>query len=344
MAAAPRDILLRASRHPLAAEALQGLRRCGVAPGDRLVLAVSGGSDSTALLILAAAIWERSDAGIGNLAVVAVDHGLREESAREARTAVELANGIGIVRAEVRPVSVARTGNVLDAARAARLEALLGAATSFGASSIALGHQADDCAEGVLIGLERGGGIDSLMTLVPRRDFDEGVALCRPLLRIRRQALRDLLGALGIPWIEDPSNAVRSRGRMRSDPSLAALVDRIAAGSVRLAEDADELSRIREEGVARILGEGAHRLDRAEFDAMPPVIRREALARLARGVGATISQPVIDSVERIPERDTQPRCFRLDAETELRVSSKWVEVETRSQQHGSLRKRPVTGD
>lgn len=344
MDAAPPDTLLRASRHPLAADVLQGFRRCVIAPGDRLVLAVSGGSDSTALLVLAAALWERSERGLENLSVVAVDHGLREESAREADAAVRLALGIGIARAEVRRVQVPKAGNLLDSARGARLGALLDAASSFGAPSIALGHQADDCAEGVLIGLERGGGIDALMSLVPRREFADGIALCRPLLRIRRQALRDFLRTLEIPWCEDPSNELRSRGRMRGDPSLAALVDRIAAGSARLAEDADELSRIREDGVERILADGAHRIDRAEFDAMPSVIRREALARLARGVGASISQAVIDSFERIPGGDTRPRCFRLDAETEIRISSKWIEARMRSPQHRRQTQPSVTED
>ena len=100
---ASRDRLLRgASRHPLAAVCAEGLARCGAENGTRLALLVSGGGDSMALLLLVAAIRERSDPSLDSIAVLTIDHGLRPEARDECAAAHALARELGIAEGTVK--------------------------------------------------------------------------------------------------------------------------------------------------------------------------------------------------------------------------------------------------
>jgi len=112
-----KSILLQASRHPLAHVASQGLADAGVGGNDPLVLAVSGGGDSMAMLVLLASVRSRADDALASLSAVSIDHGIRSDSAAEASFACETARALGIGRAEVIAVDVPRDGNLLDAAR-----------------------------------------------------------------------------------------------------------------------------------------------------------------------------------------------------------------------------------
>jgi tRNA(Ile)-lysidine synthase len=182
--------------------------------GDRVLIAVSGGPDSTALLhgllILAGRL------GI-SVRGVCVDHALRTESADEARAVEEHCRGLGI-QCEVVRVDVARARgshvSLQDAARTVRLMALQEAAVRLGCNKIALGHTADDQAETVLFRILRGTGIAGLGGIPYRRDL-----FVRPLLDVRRAELLGFLGKRRITFFQDPSNANRryARSRIRHD-------------------------------------------------------------------------------------------------------------------------------
>ncbi|MGF1500954.1 MAG: tRNA lysidine(34) synthetase TilS [Paracoccaceae bacterium] len=187
-----------------------------LAPDGRLGVAVSGGGDSIALLVLAAA-----SLGSARLAAATVDHGLRPESAAEARAAGRVCRSLGVEHASLR-WDAEPSGNLQAAARAAR-HRLLGAwARRAGLAAVLLGHTRDDQAETVLLRLARGSGIDGLSGMAERVEI-AGTLWLRPLLGVSRAALREVLIARGLTWSEDPSNADPRFDRVRARQALAAL-------------------------------------------------------------------------------------------------------------------------
>lgn len=321
-----KSVLLQASRHPLAHVASQGLADAGVEISDPLVLAVSGGGDSMAMLVLLACIRSRSDGALASLSVASIDHGIRADNAAEAAFACETARALGIAAAEVITVDVPRDGNLLDAARAARLRALGGYARARGAAKIALAHQADDRAEGLLLGLSRGGGLDGIASLRAARSLDAGVTLVRPLLRARRAELRAFLESVGLPWREDPSNALRTRGAMRDDPSLSALVDRLAAGAGIALDEAAALAELRDQLVVSLVPSGATSISRRAFDEAPRALRVAILARLAVHAGASIPRAALEQCARTTAEDRHPRSFDCGDGRVLRIDARAVTV------------------
>ena len=182
----------------------------------RLGLAVSGGPDSLAMLLLA-------DAAIpGQFEVATVDHGLRPQSAAECAMVAELCNRRGIECA-VRKVAIA-SGNLQARARSARYAALADWAAERGLSAIATAHHADDQAETLLMRLNRGSGLAGL-TGVRESRFMPGsaVLLIRPLLGFRRHELGGVVAAAGIEPVEDPSNVDDRFDRARIRRALADL-------------------------------------------------------------------------------------------------------------------------
>jgi len=319
--------LLQASRHPLAALAAHGLADGGVSTDEPLVLAVSGGGDSMAMLALVAAVRARADPSLRSLAVIAIDHGIRAENADEAALAVQTASALGIMAARAVCVDVDRSGNLLDAARRARLAAAGTFAREFGARHIALAHQADDRAEGLVLGLSRGGGIEGLSTLRSRRELDDGLVLVRPLLRARRAELRDFLREIDLPWRDDPSNGLRSRGEMRADLSVAALLDRIATGSALALDEIAGLAELRDRLAGALVVPGARTITRSSFDAAHPSIRAAALQLLARHAGASVPRATIELCARIKDVDRVPRAFDCGAGRVLRIDARVVTME-----------------
>ncbi len=188
--------------------------------GDHILVAVSGGPDSTALLWGLLKLSPRL--GV-SLSVACVDHGLRPESADEAAEVAKTCRRLGLAYA-VLPVDVskARRSHVSaqEAARLVRLGALQEAAKQLGCNKIALGHTADDQAETVLFRIVRGTGVAGLAGIPYRRDL-----FIRPLLDVRRAELLSYLAKRKTPFFTDPSNANRryARSRIRHDilPILA---------------------------------------------------------------------------------------------------------------------------
>lgn len=200
-----------------------------------LGLAVSGGPDSLAMLVLA------QRALPGRIAAATVDHGLRAENADEAAMVSLVCADLGVPHA-VLPVTLA-SGNVQAEARAARYAALAGWVSDAGLTALATAHHADDQAETLLLRLNRGSGVAGLAG-VRARGLVPGTQLpmLRPLLGFRRAELAEVIAAAGIEAAQDPSNEDDrfDRARLRKALSGADWLDvpALAASAAHLA-DAD---------------------------------------------------------------------------------------------------------
>jgi tRNA(Ile)-lysidine synthase len=181
-----------------------------------LVLAVSGGPDSIALMWLAAR-WRRALSRGPDLLAVTVDHGLRPESAREARDVKRLARALDVPHRTMRWTGEKPKSGVPAAARAARYRLLAGAARQSGASHILTAHTRDDQAETLLMRLVRGSGISGLAAMA-RESEREGVFIARPFLNISKSRLIATLAKADIAYADDPTNRDVSftRPRIRS--------------------------------------------------------------------------------------------------------------------------------
>lgn len=192
-----------------------------------LLLAVSGGPDSTALMLLAAR-WVKARKAGPKLIAVTVDHGLRAAAKSEAAGVARLARQLGIAHRTVRWTGPKPKTGLPQAARAARYRLLGAAARKAGAGHILTAHTLDDQAETVLIRLSRGSGITGLAAMARLSalpgDGGGGCKLVRPLLELPKARLMATLAAEKIPFADDPTNRdpAFTRARLRGlMPQLA---------------------------------------------------------------------------------------------------------------------------
>ncbi len=202
---------------------------------DRIGLAVSGGPDSTALLLLAAAAFP------GQVEAATVDHGLRPEATTEAAEVARLCVRLGVPHA-VLAVDVA-PGNIQARAREARYAALAGWIERRALGALATAHHADDQAETLLLRLNRASGVAGLAGTRARGTAPESaIPLLRPLLAWRRSELGAIVEAAGIVAARDSSNRDDRFDRARLRKAIAHVdwldVDAIAESASHLA-DAD---------------------------------------------------------------------------------------------------------
>lgn len=246
---------------------------------ERLAVAVSGGPDSLALLLLAAA------ALAGRIEAATVDHGLRPESAREARAVAALCEQLEVPHSALR-VSVDPTGAGLQqAAREARYAALAGWMRERALFELATAHHLDDQAETLLMRLLRGSGVRGLSAMRPCAPVPGApeLRLLRPLLAWRREELAGIAAEAGIEAAADPSNLDPrfDRARLRANLAEAPWLEAppLARSAAALAEADAALDwaagRLWEE---RVESDGAAAGFRAE--ALPPELVRRILTRL----------------------------------------------------------------
>jgi tRNA(Ile)-lysidine synthase len=207
-------------------------------PGDHLLVAVSGGADSVALLAALHVLAPRLRL---RLTAWHLDHGLRGDAGgRDLAFVVALAERLGVTVVAER-AAVPPGPNLEERARRIRYAHMRRAADRLGCTRIALGHTQTDQAETLLLRLFRGAGRRGLAAMAPRR----GV-IARPLLGCTREEARAFLCGSGLEWVEDVSNRderfARNRLRRRILPALVAeigpaLVQRLARTAAILGEE-----------------------------------------------------------------------------------------------------------
>jgi tRNA(Ile)-lysidine synthase len=259
----------------------------GLASAPAIVLAVSGGPDSVALMWLAAR-WRRALSRGPQLVAVTVDHGLRAESAREARDVKRLARSLDLPHHTLRWTGPKPRTGLPAAAREARYRLLARAARRHGATHILTAHTRDDQAETLLMRLLRGSGIAGLSAMTRETDR-EGVRLTRPLLDVAKSQLIATLQKAQIDFADDPTNRdpAFTRPRLRAlMPALAAEgadarnLARLAARLARANTAVEALVDGAEHYLALKDGDGAGAgIDAALFTAMPEEIRLRLLKR-----------------------------------------------------------------
>jgi tRNA(Ile)-lysidine synthase len=259
---------------------------------EPLAVAVSGGPDSLALLLLAQAAYG------ARVRALTVDHGLRRESAAEAAQVAAICASLGVAHRVLRWEGPKPNASLQAAARAARYALMGDWCARHGVRWLATAHHADDQAETLLLRLGRGAGVGGLAGIRARRRLDAGVELLRPLLDARRRALAEIVAAAGLQAVDDPANRDPRFDRTRVRAWLAARpeldVAPLAASAGHLAEAEAALAWTAEfawSGRARV-EPGAISLDAA---GLPRELQRRLLRRALAELGAAESRgPDVD--------------------------------------------------
>lgn len=256
---------------------------CQLPRGARLLVGLSGGADSVALLRL---LLEVAAGYPLELRAAHLDHGLRAESSEDARWVAELCAQLNVPlaveRVEVGTLAQSSGCGIEDAGRQARRDFLERQALLQGCAAVALGHQRGDQAETVLHRLIRGTSLSGLAAM----RFRAGLYI-RPLLGWTRQELEDYLAAQGQDFLQDASNRdpVFTRNRLRHEvlPLLRQFNPRLeahlAAFAARAAEEEDYWQQQELAALAglRLPAEGELRLARSALAALPPALGRRVL-------------------------------------------------------------------
>ena len=183
-----------------------------------VLVGVSGGADSVALLLLFCAAASQKSASF-DVICAHIHHGLRDEADDEQQMVVDLCVNLG-VRCEVRGINVQPVcGSMAAGAREARYGQLLDIAKDLGVTTIAVAHHAADQLETMLMALCRGGGLKRLAGMQPSRQLSDDIALIRPLLHVDKEELEEVCRLADVVWCNDPTNddPTTPRGRLRRD-------------------------------------------------------------------------------------------------------------------------------
>ncbi|GAA2758766.1 tRNA lysidine(34) synthetase TilS [Actinopolymorpha rutila] len=286
--------------HPAVASVRLAVRRAlaDLPPGARVLVACSGGADSTALAAATAFEAARADWSAG---AVTVDHGLQAGSAERAAAVEAFLRTLGLSPVETATVRVEGAGGPEAAARRARYAALDEVADRHDAAAVLLGHTLDDQAETVLLGLARGSGTRSLAGMSP--GGAEAGRYRRPLLGLTRATTEAACTAEGLRFWSDPHNTDPAYTRSRVRHQVLPMLERelgpgVAAALARtgdlLRDDADALDEWAGEAYAkcrtpRLTGPGeggsAVSLDVEVLAVLPAAIRRRVLRHAALAAG-----------------------------------------------------------
>jgi tRNA(Ile)-lysidine synthase len=281
------------------------IRRHDLCPsGTRLLVAISGGSDSVALTLIMRELAPTNDFSLVGLAHF--NHHLRPSADRDEEFCRALAGRLNLPivvgSAEVREYAASERLGIEQAARSARYAFLHRAAADLGAVRIAVGHTRDDQAETFLLKLIRGAGLAGLGGIYPRRD-----ALVRPLLEASRGELREFLTARGESWMDDESNSDLANPRNRIRHVVIPELD-AAYGGPTTASIARSAALAREDGVwLAALAESRYRelatvdvngvtFSATQLAAEPEPIRRRLLLTALRDV-AGVREVALEHVD-----------------------------------------------
>ncbi|MFG0329920.1 MAG: tRNA lysidine(34) synthetase TilS [Phycisphaerales bacterium] len=310
--------------------------KCGVEPRARLILAVSGGADSFALLAAMAALATRPHLEY-ELVVAHVHHGRRagadEEAAGVRAAAAEFA--LPYEQVDLDPGAAVEPGGLAAHLRRARYEALGRIAREHGADAIATAHQGTDQLETLLLALARGAGLDGLSGMAWRAERF-GATIVRPLLGVGREECRALLESIGWAWFDDPTNESvehpRIRVRQEVLPALRAIAPDLDGRITRTTDQLADAAALVEGEARRLFGDeaGAGSHDRETLRGASAIIVGAGLRRAATALGAPIDQVsakvVGSTVEAIGDAVRRPRRFEWPGGVVVRVTAKTVEI------------------
>jgi len=289
------------------------------APEFPLAVALSGGADSTALLVAAQRAWP------GRIAAVHIHHGLQDAADAFAQHCAALCAQWQVPLHTVRVQAHAETGeSPEDAARRARYAALAETARAHGVATVWLGQHADDQVETLLLALSRGAGLPGLAGM-PEHFVRHGMTFERPLLAVSGAQLRQGLTEAGISWVEDPTNTdtayTRNRIRHALLPALEAAFPAFRETFARSARHAAQAQALLAALAADDLVQVGDPPDIAALQALPRARQANALRhwlRSAHAVAASEAQleELLDQVHACRTRGHQIR---------LKVASGFVE-------------------
>jgi tRNA(Ile)-lysidine synthetase-like protein len=274
--------------------------------GQLLLVAISGGADSLALA--AATSFEARKLSLKVTGVI-IDHGLQAGSDKIALTAKRRAEALGLDPVVIEKVSVKKTGDGLEAeARESRYKGIEKVRKRLGASWVLLGHNLDDQAETVLLGLARGSGLKSIAGMSKK---DSERKFLRPLLDVTRNEIRQACKDQGISYWDDPHNKNDRFLRVRVRKLSAQLEKTLGPGfSSALARTAD-IARESEEAISLLATELVEKsktsargkktyFDLAPLSDAPSALRRKALHQICLTAGArSVSRKQILQVEEL---------------------------------------------
>lgn len=277
-----------------------------VAGEQAIALAVSGGADSLALMLLAQR-WAASLDAPPRLFVYSVDHGLRPEAASEVAMVLRTAEALGLAARGLAWTGDKPETGVQEAARIARYRLMGSAMAEDGATVLLTAHHQQDQAETVLMRMAHGSGIEGLKGMAGMADI-EGIRVHRPLLAVDPAVLRAVVDAAGLMPAEDPSNADPHYERVRwrqALPQLAALgldapaltlfADRLAEADAAIGQMADGCFT----EIVRLDGFGAARIELTPFVGLSPAISTRLLGRVLNIVGGRQKPRALGQVERL---------------------------------------------
>jgi len=266
-------------------------------PGDTVIVAASGGADSSAL---AAALLPECEAKSISVVPLIVDHGLQKNSADVAHEAKKELTKLGYEIIEIRKILVEITDGVEASARRARYAALNEVAKSHNAVAIFLGHTKDDQAETVLLGLARGSGTRSLSGMAQRIDNYR-----RPLLLITRAQTEAACEEAGIKFWRDPHNQSMEFTRVRVRENVLPMMekeigpgvtDALTRSARLLRDDADALDQWADEVFDEL---DPISLDIATLETLPRAIRSRVLRKAIYLAGAPSGSLSADHIEPV---------------------------------------------
>lgn len=268
-------------------------------PGDQVLVAVSGGADS---LLLAYCLNVEGAKESLRISAVVIDHQLQEHSEAVAQQTKNRLQAIGISEIEVIKVDVLKKDGLEADARSARYAALTAAAKKNNAVAIFLGHNQDDLAESVLLGLTQGAGTKSLAGMATHSGL-----YIRPFLSLAREEINAACVEAGIEYWSDPHNDDERFTRVKIRKQILPLMESQLGPGIKEAlarsarifrEDSDALEILTDEIFATIANPGSIEVELLER--LPAALRKRVIRRALAHFGATrISSEQLDWVDAL---------------------------------------------
>ena len=283
-----------------------------------VLVGLSGGADSLALL--AAVAFEAKKFSIEAVSVI-VDHGLQKDSAEIAETSKTISESLG-VRALVKKVSVGSKGGVENAARDARFEAFAETREELGAKYVALGHNLNDQAESVLLGLMRGSGPRSIAGMSEVSDW-----ALRPLLSLAREQLRQACKDQGLQFWDDPHNEDPKFARVEIRRLLADLETKGSGGVIQSLSRTAEQMQESEEIIAPLIDAILKKIENNQavevqiLENLNGAYRRRVIHRLGQLNGSELARVHVLEIEKLVTNWHGQKSLNLPGITVSRVGN-----------------------